>query len=170
MHDGQSFAIGGLTKNSIAGSLKALPGTDELPIIGSLTRSTSFQQDRAEPLLAAIPQLVKPPPAQYPLPTDSFGTINHGKLYFNGSMEGRIQAPASQLITAAAPVANPEEVVAEPAAAPGLFVQIPMLTNVPATPVAPVTPATPVASTAPRGTRRFVVTGEQSIGSRARCQ
>ncbi|MDV6321488.1 hypothetical protein, partial [Chromohalobacter sp. HP20-39] len=44
-----------------------------LPVIGSLARSTSFQQDQTELLFVVTPRLVKPLPAQYPLPTDSFG-------------------------------------------------------------------------------------------------
>ena len=165
VHDGQSFAIGGLIKNNITGSLKALPGIGELPIIGSLARSTSFQQDQTELLFVVTPRLVKPLPAQYPLPTDSFGTINRGELYLNGNMEGHVQAPASQPTAVAAPAANPEKAAAEPAAAPGPSAQAPTPTNVPAAPAAPVTPVAPAASTAPRDTRRFVATGEQSTGN-----
>ncbi|MCP3023405.1 type II and III secretion system protein family protein [Cupriavidus basilensis] len=89
--DGQSFAIGGLIKSSVTGSLKALPGVGELPVVGALLRSTNFQQDKTELLFVVTPRLVKPLPANYPLPTDTFGTPTPGEVYLNGNMEGHIK-------------------------------------------------------------------------------
>ena len=105
VHDGQSFAIGGLIKNNITGSLKALPGIGELPVIGALARSTSFQQDQTELLFVVTPHLVKPLPEQYPLPTDSFGPVNRGELYMNGNMEGHAPTPAPAPANTPAPAA-----------------------------------------------------------------
>ncbi|WP_420995518.1 type II and III secretion system protein family protein [Cupriavidus sp. 30B13] len=86
--DGQSFAIGGLIKSNVTGSLKALPGAGELPILGNLFRSTNFQQDKSELLFVVTPRLVKPLPANYPMPTDSFGRPTPGEVFINGNMEG----------------------------------------------------------------------------------
>jgi pilus assembly protein CpaC len=90
LHDGESFAIGGLISNNITGALKAFPGLGELPIIGALLRSTNFQQDRTELVFVVTPRLIKPLPDQnYPLPTDSFTQPNEADVYATGDMEGR---------------------------------------------------------------------------------
>lgn len=95
MNDGESFAIGGLINNNVTGSLKALPGLGELPVIGALLRSTSFQQDRTELVFVITPHLVKPlPNPNYPLPTDSFTKANAADVYATGNMEGRGAAKA----------------------------------------------------------------------------
>ena len=106
VYDGQSFAIGGLIKNNITGSLKALPGVGELPVVGALMRSTNFQQDRTELLFVVTPRLVKPLPPNYPLPTDSFGPPTPGEVYLNGNMEGHPARPAPAPAMAPAPASN----------------------------------------------------------------
>jgi pilus assembly protein CpaC len=90
LNDGESFAIGGLIGSNITGALKALPGLGELPVIGALMRSTSFQQDRTELVFIVTPRLVKPlPNGNFPLPTDSFTQPNEADIYATGNMEGR---------------------------------------------------------------------------------
>ncbi|MEM5428882.1 type II and III secretion system protein family protein [Cupriavidus oxalaticus] len=114
MRDGESFAIGGLLTDSARGSLKALPGAGEVPVLGTLFRSTQYQQDLTELVFVITPRLVKPMQTNnYPLPTDSFSTPNPLSLYFMGNMEGSGKpapqpAPApSQPAPAAAPVTPP---------------------------------------------------------------
>ncbi|WP_324658045.1 type II and III secretion system protein family protein [Burkholderia thailandensis] len=90
MNDGETFAIGGLIKDNAQGTLKALPGIGELPVLGALFRSTSFQQDRTELVFIITPHLVKPlAAADVPLPTDSFTQPNEADVYATGNMEGR---------------------------------------------------------------------------------
>lgn len=90
MGDGESFAIGGLIKDNATGALKAIPGVGEVPVLGALFRSTSFQQDRTELIFLITPHLVKPlQTADAPLPTDSFSKPNEADVYATGNMEGR---------------------------------------------------------------------------------
>ncbi|MGN6652471.1 type II and III secretion system protein family protein [Trinickia sp.] len=90
MNDGESFAIGGLIGNNITGTLKAFPGLGELPVIGTLLRSTNFQQDRTELVFIVTPHLVKPlANPNVPLPTDSFTQPSEADIYATGDMEGR---------------------------------------------------------------------------------
>jgi pilus assembly protein CpaC len=156
MSDGETFAIGGLISNNISGALKALPGIGEVPVLGALFRSTSFQQDRTELVFIITPHLVRPQrTANVPLPTDSFTQPKDVDVYATGNMEGRAAAhtdgtPAagSAPVPAPAPAAAPTNVT--PAApAP----QTPVSTTeaappVPAAPQAP-TVATPAAATQP---------------------
>jgi pilus assembly protein CpaC len=88
LYDGQSFAIGGLIKNSQSTSINGLPILGELPVLGALFRSTEFQQDRTELLFIVTPHLVQPLPANYKLPTDSVTTPSRARLFLGGQMEG----------------------------------------------------------------------------------
>ncbi|WP_454731069.1 MULTISPECIES: type II and III secretion system protein family protein [Cupriavidus] len=114
--DGQSFAIGGLIKSNVTGSLKALPGAGELPILGNLFRSTNFQQDKSELLFVVTPRLVKPLPANYPMPTDSFGRPTPGEVFINGNMEGHPDVVMPPRAPAGAPLPAPVSAPAAPMA------------------------------------------------------
>lgn len=109
MNDGESFAIGGLISSNITGNLKAFPGLGEVPIIGTLMRSTNFQQDKTELVFIVTPHLVKPlPNSHYPLPTDSFTKPNEVDVYATGNMEGRGAPRAKDMPQAnSAPTTSP---------------------------------------------------------------
>jgi pilus assembly protein CpaC len=96
--DGQSFAIGGLIRNSSTTSIKAFPFLGELPVLGALFRSTEFLNDRSELVFVVTPRLVKPLPPGYRLPTDAYTPPTRGDLMLNGRIEGQrsSDAPASQ--------------------------------------------------------------------------
>ncbi|WP_305074174.1 type II and III secretion system protein family protein [Propionivibrio sp.] len=87
--DGQSFAIGGLIKNNVTTNLTAFPFLGELPIIGALFRSTSFQNDRSELVFVVTPRLVKPLPPDYALPTDGYVPPTRSDMILGGRLEGR---------------------------------------------------------------------------------
>ena len=119
MSDGESFAIGGLIKDNVTGALKAIPGVGEVPVLGALFRSTSFQQDRTELIFLITPHLVKPlQTADVPLPTDSFSKPNEADVYATGNMEGRggVRKPGAQPSNGAA--AAPQAPAQAPAPAP----------------------------------------------------
>jgi pilus assembly protein CpaC len=89
LRDGQTFAIGGLIKNNVIETVKRFPALGDLPILGALFRSSSFQNDKTELLFIITAHLVKPLGDEYRLPTDGF--IPPGKIEFliNGRMEGQ---------------------------------------------------------------------------------
>jgi pilus assembly protein CpaC len=100
LHDGQSFAIGGLLKNNLVGNLKALPGLGEIPVLGALFRSTDYQQDRTELVFVITAHLVKPLPPNYSLPTDALVAPSVGDLLLSGKLEGaRPPAPATAAVS-----------------------------------------------------------------------
>ncbi|SOZ37189.1 type II and III secretion system protein family protein [Cupriavidus neocaledonicus] len=150
MRDGESFAIGGLLTDSARGSLKALPGAGEVPVLGTLFRSTQYQQDLTELVFIITPRLVKPMQTNnYPLPTDSFSTPNPLSLYFMGNMEGsgKQPAPAPTPSQPAVPAAAPANAPSAPRseAAPTSVSMGPVPTGRPLNePVAPAT--TPLAA------------------------
>ncbi|ALB10578.1 secretin [Burkholderia pseudomallei] len=144
MGDGETFAIGGLIKDNAQGTLKALPGIGELPVLGALFRSTSFQQDRTELVFIITPHLVQPlETADVPLPTDSFTKPNEADVYATGNMEGRRGGLRQHGAAPAAAPANAAPGAAAPTgAAPAAAVPAP------AAP-APAAPAAPAAAAAP---------------------
>lgn len=104
--DGQSFAIGGLVKNNASTSIAAFPFLGEIPVIGALFRSSQFQTDRTELVFVITPRLVKPLPANYPLPTDGYVPPNRGDVILRGQTEGVRQGdttPADQSMPRNAP-------------------------------------------------------------------
>ncbi|WP_246167629.1 type II and III secretion system protein family protein [Propionivibrio limicola] len=88
LFDGQTFAIGGLIKNNVTTNIKAFPGLGEIPILGTLFRSSDFQTDKTELVFVVTPRLVKPLPPNYGLPTDSYVPPNRAEFFLNGRMEG----------------------------------------------------------------------------------
>ncbi|MCO5398536.1 type II and III secretion system protein family protein [Ralstonia soli] len=140
MRDGESFAIGGLLQDNARGSLKALPGAGEVPVLGALFRSTQFQHDMTELVIVITPRLVQPmQAASYPLPTDSFSSPNDLDLYMTGNMEGR---GAKKRDAKPAPGAAPQAPAPSTPSAPSSQAPAPA----PAAP-APVAPAAPAPRT-----------------------
>ncbi|GAA0403767.1 type II and III secretion system protein family protein [Massilia aurea] len=89
LHDGQSFAIGGLVRNNLVANLKGLPGLSDVPILGALFRSTDFQQERTELVFVITARLVKPLPAgSLSLPTDRFDAPSRASVLLGGRLEG----------------------------------------------------------------------------------
>lgn len=69
---GQSFALGGLLQSSEIEQLQKLPGAGDIPILGSLFRSTEYQRRETELVIIATAYLVKPlRNNSLPLPTDN---------------------------------------------------------------------------------------------------
>lgn len=70
---GQSFMIAGLLKNNSQNTISKLPGAGDLPVLGSLFRSTAYQRGETELVIVVTPYLVQPVDAnQIHLPTDGF--------------------------------------------------------------------------------------------------
>jgi pilus assembly protein CpaC len=60
LRDGQSFALAGLLDNSETKTLSKVPGLGDVPILGNLFRSTSFQKNESELMFIVTAQMVKP--------------------------------------------------------------------------------------------------------------
>src|SRR5690606_8062510 len=70
---GQSFAIGGLLSTDIESAVSKYPGLGDLPILGSLFRSTRFQRNETELVILVTPYLVRPVDEPVmALPTDGY--------------------------------------------------------------------------------------------------
>jgi pilus assembly protein CpaC len=70
---GQSFAIGGLLNNNQSQTIDKYPFLGDIPVLGTLFRSTRFQNNQTELVIIITPYLVKPTEQeQLSLPTDGF--------------------------------------------------------------------------------------------------
>ncbi len=71
---GQSFAIAGLLQDQTTQVDQGLPGLGELPILGTLFNSDSFQRNETELVIVVTPYIVRPvsSPAALKLPTDGW--------------------------------------------------------------------------------------------------
>lgn len=91
--DGQSFAIAGLLKDDVREVVSKYPVLGDIPILGVLFRSTSFQKNETELVIIVTPHLVKPiDMAKQTLPTDAFVEPDDFEFYLLGSLEGRGEA------------------------------------------------------------------------------
>lgn len=70
---GQSFMIAGLLRNGSQDTITKMPGAGDIPILGSLFRSTSYRKGETELVIIVTPYLVNPVDAsEIKLPTDGF--------------------------------------------------------------------------------------------------
>ena len=113
LRDGQSFAIAGLMKNNVTESVRRFPILGDIPILGALFRSSSFQNDKTELLFVITPRLVKPLPPNYALPTDNFNPPSKSDFFLNGKLEGKPPEPATDAPAGTTPAPQPTTKVPE---------------------------------------------------------
>lgn len=71
---GQSFVIAGLLQDQTTVTGNAVPGLGDVPVLGALFRSDSFQRNESELVIVVTPYIVKPvdAPGSLKLPTDGW--------------------------------------------------------------------------------------------------
>lgn len=74
IQEGQTFAIAGLMDNSLAESVRKVPLLGDIPILGHLFKSTSFQRNQTELLILVTPYLVTPDMVVPEVPTGEVDT------------------------------------------------------------------------------------------------
>jgi pilus assembly protein CpaC len=121
LRDGQSFALAGLLDNNETKSLSQVPVLGDIPVIGALFKSKSFQKNETELMFFVTAQLVKPVnPDDLPSLRGVDGLKNGSPLGVEPKGEG-VQGQSGYKISGqsstATPAAGPEvQKVAEPKA------------------------------------------------------
>ena len=89
LRDGQSFAIAGLLDANNARSVEQVPWLGQVPVIGTLFRSTSFQKQETDLVILVTPHLVRPAAPDTPLrsPLDATRPSNDVELFLLGMLE-----------------------------------------------------------------------------------
>jgi pilus assembly protein CpaC len=88
LREGQSLAIGGLLQDNFKEQIKRFPILGEVPILGALFSSSSFEMGKTELMIIVTPRLVKPLQPDYKLPTDAFIRPERGEFLLQGRLEG----------------------------------------------------------------------------------
>jgi pilus assembly protein CpaC len=84
---GESFMIAGLIKDQTRSSIDNVPGVKELPVLGALFRSTQFQRNETELVIAVTPYVVDPVKStDVKLPTDHFVPASQMEMLFYGAL------------------------------------------------------------------------------------
>ena len=89
LRDGQSFVIGGLLQKNSSYNKSQLPWLGDVPILGALFRSSSYQKEETDLVIIVTPRLVKPlRPGEEPAsPLDVTAPANEAEFFANGTME-----------------------------------------------------------------------------------
>lgn len=84
---GESFMIAGLIKDRTQANIDQLPGLRELPVLGALFRSTEFQRNESELVIAVTPYLVDPlKSSDVKLPSDDVRPASQVEMFFFGAL------------------------------------------------------------------------------------
>lgn len=113
---GQSFMIAGLLSNNAQNTIEKTPGAGDLPILGALFRSTTFQKGQTELVIVVTPYLVKPvDDNDIVLPTDGFHAPNAADQFFGNFEHNAPQnSPRRPMPTAADEAPAPQIGLAAP--------------------------------------------------------
>jgi pilus assembly protein CpaC len=88
LRDGDSFAIAGLLSDRVRSQIDKVPGLGDLPVIGLLFRSTSYQREESELLVVVTVHLVRPNGEKPVLPgEDLLSDPSDLELFLLGSIE-----------------------------------------------------------------------------------
>ncbi|HYG89081.1 MAG TPA: type II and III secretion system protein family protein [Azospirillum sp.] len=85
---GQSFAIAGMMQNSLNEGIDKFPFIGDVPVLGTLFRSSRFQRNETELVIIVTPYIVRPTasPEQLSAPTDAFAPTKFVDRVFFGKL------------------------------------------------------------------------------------
>ncbi len=95
LRDGQSFMIAGLLQTSHTKAQRQLPWIGQVPVLGALFRSASFQKSETDLVIIVTPRLVKPsvPGEQLKTPFDDAVPSNDKEFFLKGKQEIAVNKP-----------------------------------------------------------------------------
>ncbi|MEQ9041394.1 MAG: type II and III secretion system protein family protein [Silicimonas sp.] len=96
MMDGQSFAIAGLLQDDFNDAASQVPWLGDVPILGALFRSSTYQRSQSELVVIITPHLVTPTRGEaLALPTDRVRPPTEAELFLFGATARPAGAPTS---------------------------------------------------------------------------
>ena len=89
LRDGQSFAVAGLLQSTNRKVQNQLPWVGDIPVLGALFRSSSYQKNETELVVIITPRLVRPnkPGQVASTPLDGAQTSNDVEFFLLGQLE-----------------------------------------------------------------------------------
>ncbi len=105
LYDGQSFSIAGLLQNDFRDNVSQIPWLGDVPILGSLFRSTEYSKGETELVIIVTVYLVQPASGnQLVTPGDGFVEPSQFDLFYWGRTEGLAPSPRADATAAAGPM------------------------------------------------------------------
>jgi len=99
---GQSFMLAGLLQNRNRNNIEKAPFLGDIPILGMLFRSTSYQRDETELVIIVTPYLVRPVSHQLATPIDGYRAPSDAQINLEGqSFTGKTGAREPVAVPAA---------------------------------------------------------------------
>jgi len=90
MRDGESFAIAGLLQDDFNDLNNQIPWLGDVPVLGALFRSSSFERHQSELVIIVTPHLVSPTHGEaLTLPTDRVRLPSEAELFLKGRTAGK---------------------------------------------------------------------------------
>ena len=120
---GQSFMLAGLLQNRNNNSISKAPFLGDLPILGALFRSTSYQRNETELVIIVTPYLVRPVSSQLATPADGYRASSDPEIFLEGKTftgvsgprpNGPVPGPGMSVPVGAAAIAAPRAATAAP--------------------------------------------------------
>lgn len=87
MQEGQNLVIGGLLRDNVTETVRAIPVLGEIPLIGALFRRSESITERSELLVVVRPVLVRSTDRVPALPTDAFVAPSRGEFLLGGELD-----------------------------------------------------------------------------------
>ncbi|MBF9059886.1 BON domain-containing protein [Rhodobacterales bacterium HKCCSP123] len=100
MRDGESFAIAGLLQDDFRDQIGRVPWLGDIPVLGALFRSASYQREQSELVIIVTAHLVTPVRGEaLALPTDRITIPTENELFWQGRTNGgpRAGTPAADV-------------------------------------------------------------------------
>jgi pilus assembly protein CpaC len=91
LRDGESFTIAGLLSDNYQNDISQFPFVGDIPVIGALFRSTSYQRDQTELVILVTPHLVTPTRVAGATPADRFVPPSDFELFLFGAQRGKAE-------------------------------------------------------------------------------
>jgi pilus assembly protein CpaC len=111
---GQSFMLAGLLRNRNLNNVEKAPFLGDIPVLGSLFRSTAYRRDETELVIIVTPYLVRPTSGQLAVPTDGYRAPDFVQQNFLGQTYTGVSGRRDPTAVSAPAVAPAPGVVAAP--------------------------------------------------------
>ncbi len=91
---GQTFAIAGLLRNDQSNQISKFPFLGDVPVLGTLFRSSEYQNNQTELVILVTPYIVKPvnDPSQLTTPLDGYTPASDYERVLLGKLSGTTQS------------------------------------------------------------------------------
>ncbi|MBE0576196.1 MAG: pilus assembly protein N-terminal domain-containing protein [Desulfuromonadales bacterium] len=100
LRDGQTLALAGLLQDDLREIVSKVPMLGDLPILGTLFRSSSYQQEKTDLLIAVTPHIITPVrEGEISFPGEFLKPPSRFEFYLEGRLEGRRTATDPSLLS-----------------------------------------------------------------------